>query len=108
MSTVSRKVRKVRNQAKSLGLCYQFFFMRANGSQLRKLAALYDCGKLRPVIDRTAPFGLTLEAMAHVEQGRTKADKVGVSMGPDNDRECRVRRHSAQRPNRNRNYSSRN
>jgi NADPH:quinone reductase-like Zn-dependent oxidoreductase len=58
---------------------------QANGSQLRKLGALYDSGKLRPVIDSTFPFDQTLEAMAHVEQGRTKAGKVVVSMAPDND-----------------------
>ncbi|NUP21675.1 MAG: NADP-dependent oxidoreductase [Streptomyces sp.] len=82
MNTLSRKIRK---QAKSLGVRYQFFFMQANGSQLRKLAALYDSGKLRPVVDRTFPFNQTLEAMAYVEQGRTKAGKVVVSMVSDND-----------------------
>jgi NADPH:quinone reductase-like Zn-dependent oxidoreductase len=82
MNTLSRKVRK---QAKALGVRYQFFFMQANGSQLRKLSALYDSGKLRPVIDRTFPFDQTLEAMAYVEQGRTKAGKVVVSMVPDSD-----------------------
>ncbi|MFI9566684.1 NADP-dependent oxidoreductase [Streptomyces rishiriensis] len=81
MNTLSRKVRK---RAKSLGVRYEFFFMQANGSQLRKLAALYDSGELRPVIDRTFPFDRTLEAMAYVEQGRTKAGKVVVSMAPDN------------------------
>ncbi|WTZ37729.1 zinc-binding dehydrogenase [Streptomyces sp. NBC_01390] len=75
----------VRKQARSLGVRYEFFFMWANGSQLRELAALYDSGKLRPVIDRTFPFDQTLEAMAYVEQGRTKAGKVVVSMVPDND-----------------------
>jgi NADPH:quinone reductase-like Zn-dependent oxidoreductase len=49
------------------------------------LGALYDSGKLRPVIDSTFPFDQTLEAMAHVEQGRTKAGKVVVSMVPGND-----------------------
>lgn len=82
MNVLSRKVRK---QAKALGVRYQFLFMQANGSQLRKLGALYDSGKLRPVIDSTFPFDQTLEAMAHVEQGRTKAGKVVVSMVPDND-----------------------
>jgi NADPH:quinone reductase-like Zn-dependent oxidoreductase len=82
MNTLSRKIRK---QAKALGVRYQFFFMQANGSQLRKLGALYDSGKLRPVIDSTFPFDQTLEAMAHVEQGRTKAGKVVVSLVPDND-----------------------
>ncbi|MFF7163440.1 NADP-dependent oxidoreductase [Streptomyces sp. NPDC008086] len=82
MSTLSRKIRK---RAKALGVRYEFLFMEANGSQLRKLTALYDSGKLRPVIDSTFPFDQTLEAMAYVEQGRTKAGKVVVSMVPAND-----------------------
>lgn len=81
VNTLSRKIRK---QAEALDVRYEFFFMQANGSQLRKLAALYDGGELRPVIDSTFPFDQTLEAMAHVEQGRTKAGKVVVSMVPDN------------------------
>jgi NADPH:quinone reductase-like Zn-dependent oxidoreductase len=82
MNVLSRKIRK---RAKALGVHYEFFFMQASGTQLRKLAALYDSGALRPVIDRVFPFDQTLEAMAHVEQGRTKAGKVVVSMAPHND-----------------------
>ena len=52
MALLSRKVRK---QAKKLGVRYSFFFMRANGAQLRKLAALYDAGHLRPVLDTDLP-----------------------------------------------------
>jgi NADPH:quinone reductase-like Zn-dependent oxidoreductase len=66
--------------AKALGVRYQFFFMRANGSRLRDLGVLYDKGELRPVVDRIFPFDRTLDAMAHVEQGRVKAGKVVVSM----------------------------
>jgi NADPH:quinone reductase-like Zn-dependent oxidoreductase len=77
MTLLSRKVRK---QAKALGVRYEFFFMQASGSQLRELGALYDAGVLRPVIDRTFPFEQTTEAMAYVEQGRTKAGKVVVTM----------------------------
>jgi NADPH:quinone reductase-like Zn-dependent oxidoreductase len=72
--------RKVRRQAKALDVRYEFFFMRASGSQLRELGALYDAGVLRPVIDRTFPFEQTTEAMAYVEQGRPKAGKVVVTM----------------------------
>jgi len=82
MNALSRKVRK---QAKTLGVRYEFFFMQANGSQVRELGALYDSGKLRPVIDQTFPFDQTLEAMAHVEQGCTTAGEVVVSMTPDKD-----------------------
>ena len=46
MALLSRKVRK---QARKLGVRYSFFFMQANGAQLRELAALYDAGDLRPV-----------------------------------------------------------
>jgi hypothetical protein len=77
MTLLSRKVRK---QANALGVRYEFFFMRASGSQLRELGALYDAGVLRPVIDSTYPFEQTSEAIAYVEQGRTKAGKVVVTM----------------------------
>jgi NADPH:quinone reductase-like Zn-dependent oxidoreductase len=80
MSALSRKIRK---RAKALGVRYEFFFMQADGPQLRKLGALYDSGELRPVIDSVFPFDQTLEALAYVEQGRTKAGKVVVSMVPD-------------------------
>ncbi|MEV6891442.1 NADP-dependent oxidoreductase [Kribbella sp. NPDC051137] len=72
--------RKVRRRAKALGVRYEFFFMRADGSQLRELRALYDGRDLRPVIDRAFPFDETLEAMAYVEQGRTKAGKVVITV----------------------------
>ena len=62
--------RKVRGQARRLGVSYSFLFMRADGAQLRELASLYDAGHLRPVVDRTFPFDATLEALAYVEQGR--------------------------------------
>lgn len=78
MSLISRKVRA---RARKLGVRYAFFFMRADGAQLKTLAALYDAGTLRPVLDRTFPFDETLEAMAYVEQGRAKG-KIVVTMPP--------------------------
>ena len=71
--------RKIRTQANKLGVRYSFFVMRANGEQLKTLAALYDAGALRPVLDRTFTFDQTLEAMAYVEQGHAKG-KVIVAM----------------------------
>ncbi|HEV8198870.1 MAG TPA: NADP-dependent oxidoreductase [Candidatus Polarisedimenticolia bacterium] len=73
--------RKVRAQARHLGVRYAFLFMRAHGAQLKTLAALYDAGALRPVLDRTFPFDETLAAMAYVEQGRAKGKTV-VTMAP--------------------------
>lgn len=77
MSFLSRKVRRA---AKKLGVRYSFFFMRASGAQLRELAALYDAGHLRPVLDSTFPFNRALEALAYVESGKAKAGKVVVTL----------------------------
>jgi NADPH:quinone reductase-like Zn-dependent oxidoreductase len=75
--------RNVRRAAKRLGVQYSFFFMHASGAQLQELAALYDAGRLRPVIDSTFAFDETLEAIAHVENGRAKAGKVVITLdGP--------------------------
>jgi len=68
--------RKVRSRAKKLGVRYSFFFVKANGAQLEKLAALYDDGTLRPVLDRTFGFDETLDAMAYVEQGKASGKIV--------------------------------
>ncbi|MGI5132318.1 NADP-dependent oxidoreductase [Pseudonocardia sp. CA-107938] len=68
--------RKVRRRAKRRGVRYSFFFMRADGAQLATLAALYDNGTLRPVLDRTFDFGETLDAMAYVEQGKARGKIV--------------------------------
>ena len=72
---------KVRARAKKLRVRYSFFFMRADGAQLRTLATLYDVGALRPVLDRTFPFDETLGAMAYVDEGRAKG-KIVVLMPP--------------------------
>jgi NADPH:quinone reductase-like Zn-dependent oxidoreductase len=71
--------RKVRARAGRLGVRYSFFFMKADGAQLKTLAALYDAGVLRPVLDRTFLFDQTLEAMAYVEQGRARG-KIVITM----------------------------
>lgn len=68
--------RKIRSRAKKLGVRYSFLFMEANGTQLTTLAALYDDGILRPVLDRTFPFADTIEAMAYVEQGKANGKIV--------------------------------
>lgn len=77
LSFLSRKVRKA---AKKLGVRYEFFFMHASGSHLRELAALYDAGALRPVIDTSFDFDRTLEAIAFAESGKAKAGKVVVTL----------------------------
>ncbi|MFA7267095.1 MAG: NADP-dependent oxidoreductase [Candidatus Nanopelagicales bacterium] len=76
MAVLSRKVRR---QAHKLGVRYSSLFMWASGAQLSTLAALYDDGTLRPVLDRTFPFTDTPDAMAYVEQGKANG-KVVVTL----------------------------
>jgi NADPH:quinone reductase-like Zn-dependent oxidoreductase len=73
MGLLSRKIRK---QARKLGVSYSFLFMQANGGQLRELASLYNAGHLRPLIDKTFPFDQALEALAYVERGRANGKVV--------------------------------
>jgi NADPH:quinone reductase-like Zn-dependent oxidoreductase len=73
MKVLSRKVHK---QARKLGVSYSFLFMQANGAQLRELAARYDAGHLRPIINKTFPFDQTLKALAYAEQGRANGKVV--------------------------------
>ena len=67
---------RIRRQAKRHHVRYAFLFMRANGDQLRDIAALIDSGAIRPVLDRVFPFEATNEALAYVETGRAKGKVV--------------------------------
>lgn len=73
--------RKVRRQARKLGVRYAFLFMKASGAELKTLTALYDDGTLRPVLNRTFPFDETLAAMEWVESGKANG-KIVVTRGP--------------------------
>lgn len=68
--------RRIRAQAKRRGVTYTFLFMRADGAQLDKLAALVELGAIRPVIDRSFPLEQTAEALAYVDRGRSKGKVV--------------------------------
>lgn len=65
-----------RKRAKSRNTTFAFLFMKANGDQLRQIAALIDAGHVRPVVDRVFPFQSTNEALAYVESGRAKGKVV--------------------------------
>lgn len=69
----------IRRKAKRGKVSFSFLFMKANGGQLREIAALIDSGVIRPVVDQVFPFESSQEAMAYVETGRAKG-KVVVKM----------------------------
>ena len=71
---------RTRQRARRHHLTYSFLFMRASGDQLRELTALIDAATIRPVVDKVFPFESTRDALAYVEEGRTKAGKVVIRM----------------------------
>ncbi|MGE3728379.1 MAG: NADP-dependent oxidoreductase [Candidatus Sericytochromatia bacterium] len=68
-----------RRKAAKRNSTYSFLFMKANGEQLQKIAALIEGGQIRPVVDRIFPFESTNEALAYVETGRAKG-KIVIKM----------------------------
>ncbi|WP_406248235.1 NADP-dependent oxidoreductase [Microbacterium sp. M] len=68
--------RRIRTQAKKLGVTYEFLFMSASGDQLREIASLVDDGILRPVVGRTFPFDETPSALAALAAGGIRGKVV--------------------------------
>lgn len=68
--------RKVRAQAKKLGVSYEFLFMRADGGQLAEIAALVDAGAIRPVVGATHPFAETATALDGLGKVRIRGKAV--------------------------------
>ncbi|WP_431075665.1 NADP-dependent oxidoreductase [Microbacterium phyllosphaerae] len=61
--------RKIRRQAKRLGVTYEFLFMRADGQQLSTLAALVDDGVITPVVSKSYAFEQLPSALADLASG---------------------------------------
>ncbi|ROS52434.1 NADP-dependent oxidoreductase [Frigoribacterium sp. PhB118] len=68
--------RKVRAQAKKLGVSYEFLFMRADGGQLAEIAALVDAGAIRPAVGATHPFAETATALDDLGKVRIRGKAV--------------------------------
>ncbi|MET7277748.1 NADP-dependent oxidoreductase [Kribbella sp. NPDC005582] len=66
MAVLSRRIRK---QARQLGVTYEFLFMHATGNQLRSITELVDKGALRPVVRRVFGFDQTVPAMQSLATG---------------------------------------
>jgi len=66
----------IRKKAKRHHMSYSFFFMKADGDQLREITSLIDAEIIRPVVDRVFPLESTKEALAYVETGRARGKVV--------------------------------
>ena len=67
---------RIRQQAKKLGVSYEFLFMRASGDQLRQIAALVDDGVLRPVVGKVFDFAQTPQALESLAKGGLRGKAV--------------------------------
>jgi len=70
--------RRIRAQAKRLGVDYRFLWMRASGDQLREIAALVDAGSIRPIVGRVFPFDEAVSALDSLAKGGVRG-KVVIS-----------------------------
>ena len=61
----------IRRKARRRGVDYSFAFMRANGEQLGRIAALVESGVIKPVVGRVFPFAEVNDALACLETGRS-------------------------------------
>ncbi|MBD7957746.1 NADP-dependent oxidoreductase [Microbacterium sp. Sa4CUA7] len=68
--------RKVRAQAKKLGVDFEFLFMSANGEQLRTIAELVDAGAIRPIVGATYPFDQAPRALESLHAGGIRGKSV--------------------------------
>lgn len=66
----------IRRKARRLGVTYEFLFMRADGGQLREIAALIDAGEIKPVLGRVVPFDQTADVLAALEKGGVRGKTV--------------------------------
>ncbi|WP_426625333.1 NADP-dependent oxidoreductase [Leifsonia sp. McL0607] len=73
--------RKIRSQARNLGVTYEFLLMRASGAQLQRIAGLVDAGSVCPVVGATFPFERVPEALSSL--GKTSIRGKVVIAAPD-------------------------
>ena len=76
---LSLKVKKIINTASKLDASYRFHLMSPNGTQLQKLAELYESEIIKPIIDKTYIFEESIQALKYLSKGHAKG-KVVVKM----------------------------
>ncbi|MBI3702009.1 MAG: NADP-dependent oxidoreductase [Afipia sp.] len=68
--------RKVYAAAAKAGASYVWYLTEPSGRQLTDVAALVDAGKIKPVIDREFPFDKLVDALTHLQSGRSRGKIV--------------------------------
>ena len=76
---LSLKVKKIINAASKLNASYRFLLMSPNGTQLKKIAELYESEMIKPIIDKTYIFEESIQALKYLSKGHAKG-KVVIKM----------------------------
>ena len=76
---LSIKVKKIINAASKLNASYRFLLMSPNGTQLKKIAELYESEMIKPIIDKTYIFEESIQALKYLSKGHAKG-KVVIKM----------------------------
>ncbi|MCP2637190.1 NADP-dependent oxidoreductase [Microbacterium sp. HD4P20] len=87
----------VRRAAKKLGVSYEFLLMRANGDQLKSIAALVDDGTIRPIVSKTVDFDeipAALEAFGSASTRGKVVARIGATRTAAAQRSTSTRRSS--------------
>lgn len=89
--------KRVRREAKKLGVTYSFLLMRADGDQLRSIAAHVDQGIIRPIVGKTIDFEEIPAAIQELGAVRTRGRIVAriAAARPASTRDSTSARNSA-------------
>ena len=71
--------RKALAAARKHNARYEYFFVRADGVQLREITRLVEMGAIKPVVDKIFPLDQVGDALAYSESGRATG-KVVITM----------------------------
>jgi NADPH:quinone reductase-like Zn-dependent oxidoreductase len=68
--------RKTLSAARKHKARYEYFFVRADGEQLREIAGLVESGAITPLVDKVFPLEEVRDALAYSESGRATGKVV--------------------------------
>src|SRR5213592_3964857 len=76
---ISVMSRKATAAARGHNARYEYFFVRADGEQLREITRLVESGVIKPLVDKVFPLERVRDALAYSESGRATG-KVVIKM----------------------------
>jgi len=73
--TPNRTVQRTTSQ-RAFARCYEYFFVHADGEQLREIARLVESGAITPLMDKVFRLDEVRDALAYSESGRATGKVV--------------------------------